>query len=373
MSISASKVGLSFKCEGALALPQTDEKHDGQDEGNERHLVSESAIRAGNPPEVLTGRWPGYTWRAEVAFAYDVATGRGWEIGEGIARGYGDLGAFVIPGTADIVGRGPAGELVIVDVKSFDPSVPRAKNNPQLKTLALAASRAYGVDQADVAIDHQMRPFDVATLDVFDLEAFHDELRSVLERSAAARRRVREGLDITLTPGSHCRYCAAFHNCGAQRDLALDVRSGNADMRVVGLMPLTDDASAAQAYEFLERVKMLSKRLTSALYARAAERPIPLGDGRWFGKVTTPGNESLDADVAYDVVREKYGQEVADRAVERKATKTQIEAALKTANVKSVASAKEDVLTEIRARGGASREPSEKIKEFVHQLRAVNE
>lgn len=370
--ITASKIELAHKCEGAFALPQREENHAGQAEGNERHKEWEDAINAGNPPVVLVEHWPGYTWRAEVAFAFDVSTGEGWEIGAGIGRGYGDLGPFCVAGTADAVGRGPNGELVIPDRKSFDPNVSRAAVNGQLATLALAASRAYDVDEVEVAIFHEARRPDITTHDLISLRSFHVGLRELLEKAAAARAKVRDGLELTLTPGSHCRYCSAFHDCSAQQSLALDVRSGEADMRVA-TMSIESDEDAARAYEFWKRLKMLSARLSTVLHARGAQQAFPVGDGKFFGKYTSLGNEELDGDKVYEVVKEMHGQGVADTAVIRSATKTRLKEALAFAKVKSMAAAEKAVLEEVRKRGGAKREEKESIKEFVPQLRAVND
>jgi hypothetical protein len=371
--ITASSIERAHKCEGSMALPRVDEKHGGQDDGNERHKEWEDAINAGNPPPVLVEHWPGYTWRAEVAFAFDVSTGEGWEIGSGIGRSYGDLGPFCIAGTADAVGRGPNGEIAIPDRKSFDPNVSRSAANGQLHTLALAATRAYGVDECEVAIFHEVRRPDITTLDFIALETFHIELRGLLERAAAARRKVRDGIGLTLTPGSHCRYCSAFHSCKAQEDLALDVRSGSADMRIASIS-LDSDEDAARAYEFLKRVKMLSARLSTMLYARGAQKPFAIGDGKWFGKHSALGNTEIDADIAYAVIREKHGQGIADAAVSRKATQSGIEKALEIVGAKGqVAALKRDVMKAIKDRGGLKREEKERVEEFAAQLKAVND
>jgi len=356
-----------------MALPRTDENHAGQDEGNERHKEWEDAINAGNPPAVLVEHWPGYTWRAEVAFAFDVSSGKGWEIGAGIGRGYGDLGPFCVAGTADAVGRGPNGELAIPDRKSFDPNVSQAAFNGQLATLALAASRAYGVDEVSVAIFHEARRPDITTLDLINLQTCHIELRALLERAAAARQKVRDGIGLVLVTGTHCRYCSAFHDCAAQKSLALDVRSGDADMRIAAIS-LESDEDAAKAYEFLKRVKMLSARLSTIVHARGAQKPFPVGDGRWFGKHASLGNTEIDADIAYDVIRAKHGQGIADAAVSRKATQSGIEKALELVGAKGeVAGLKRDVMKAIKDLGGSKRKESERVEEFAPQLKAVND
>ena len=392
MTFTASKVELAWKCPGAFALPHFEEKHAGQDEGNERHVDQEAAINVGDIPEVLAERWPGYTWRAEVSYAIDVATGKGRELGAGIARAYdspGGLAAigieplspFEISGTSDAEGRGPAGELVIVDRKSFDPNVSRASKNAQLHTLGLAATRAFGLDECEVAIHHEARALDVAPLDFFNLEAFQVELQGIHERVAVARSKVREGLDLALSPGPHCRWCPAFMGpdgiaCPAQKKIATLVRSGDAATKAELIIPLADDESAAEAYLFAQQLGMLLKRLNGAIYARAAERPIPLPDGRMFGPVTKQGNEQIDAEIAYRVVREKHGQEIADAAVARSASKASIERAMKLCGGKGkVAALQREVLEVIKANGGTKREPKTEIESYVPQqmLRAVND
>ena len=69
--ISGSKLDLTRHCPGWLALPHTEEKHDGQDEGNERDRVFTARIRAGDIPEALAARWPGAKWRAQVPYAWN--------------------------------------------------------------------------------------------------------------------------------------------------------------------------------------------------------------------------------------------------------------------------------------------------------------
>jgi hypothetical protein len=365
--ITASKIGLAHACPSFAALTHIEEKHAGQDEGNERHDEREALINDGGIPEGLAERWPDFLWRAEVAFAFDMATGEGREVGAGIGRKYGSVGPFEIAGTADAVGRGPCDELVIVDWKSFDPTVPRAAVNGQLHTLALAASRAYGVDECEVAIHHEVRSLDVAGLDWMDLKAFEVELRGILDQVASARSRARAGEPLTFSPGSHCRYCPAFHACPTQRELTTMVKTGVAEVRAEFLMPLATDEGAREAYEFAQRIRMLLKRLDSAIYARAGERPIPLTNGNMLGRIEKKGNEKLDGDIVHAVVKELHGAEVADAAVIRSATKTRLKEAVKTA------AAERAVLEKVRERGGSERGTKSVIEEYEpRQLKAVN-
>jgi hypothetical protein len=376
-ALSASKVALGLACPGAFVLPHLEEKHDGQDEGNELHEEYEDAIDAGEIPDALVERWPGYTWRSEVAFAVDLSDGSGREIGSKIARAYKRLLPSEVPGTVDALGEPPTPDLpvVVVDFKSYDPRVPYAAVNPQLHTLALAVCRTRGVDECEVAIHHEMRPLDVAALNWTHLEAIHGQLRGLFVGFAAARRQLREGT-LKLTTGSHCRYCPAFMGpdgvaCPEQRRLQDELTGGLVEQRVEALIPFNDDDEANIAYELLPQIQMLAKRLRTALFARAAERPIPLRNGKMFGydeENAKRPNKKLDGDITYDVLRKMHGQEFADAATKRVATQSSIEDAIKAAGMKPIAAKKKAILDVVDARNGVIQGPPKaKIQEFVPQ------
>lgn len=377
--ITASKIDLARRCEGAFAVPQLEEKNEYQDAGNERHEEWEDAINRGEIPEVLEQRWPGYTWRAEVKFAINVATGVGRELTAPGKRNYSEADALDVCGTADVVGTKYGAPLVIGDRKSFDPSIPRAQVNAQLHIAALALGRAWGEADREVFIHHETRPLDVAIIDEIDCDAFFGELRELVTTSARARQRYTEGQPVSFTPGPQCRWCAGFNACPKQRELVAMVQSDATDNQVEMLLPLGDDESFAQAYQLKERLSMLLKRLTSSLIAAASDRPRPIGNGRMFGKVTAQGNESLDGDVAWTVIKDRYGQSIADAAVERSTSKKRIKEALSLKGAKGqVAEMERIVLEEIRAKGGATRKTVTKVEEFpaalgpgAKQLKAV--
>ncbi len=198
-----------------------------------------------------------------------------------------------------------------------------------------------------------------------NVEMFAIEAKSIMDAAERSRHEHENNRMPELAAGYWCRWCHAFSACPLQRSLAIDVYSGAAAMRFEALMPLADDAAAAKAYEFLKRVKMLSARLSTALYARASERPIPLGDGKWFGKQSKLGTTKIDADIAYKVIRDLHGQEIADAAIERKATQAGIKRGLEYVVGKGPAKGLQDAaMKEIKARGGTSREPTDKIEEY---------
>lgn len=358
-----------------MVLPQTEETHVGQEDGVDRHADLEAEINAGTIPATLSDRWPGYMWRAEVAFAIDLATGIGRELGVGLGRGYGAMGMFEIPGTADLVGRGPNGELVVVDRKSYDPNVPRAAINAQLHTLALAACRALGESTCDVAIWHEVRPLDVSIVEPWDLKTYSDDLFTLLESATRARAEFRKTGLVAAVPGNHCRWCGAFFNCPAQNALVTKFKAGVIGMSAEAMIPLATDEQAARAYELLADLKMLVKRVTGAVYARAAKDPIPLGNGRVFGTRPVKGDRVIDGNKAYEMIREKYGQKVADAAVTRQASQKQIVEAFEAAGIASPKPEKERLMKSLAAAGGVSQKDSTTIDEHdapVAQLKVVN-
>lgn len=372
--ITASKLELAMRCPSAFTLPQYNTPTAAADEGTARHAKQEAAIARGDIPAELERAWPGYSWRAEVAFAYDVSTGEGREIGQGIGREYGPLGPFEVAGTADVIGR-KGSALVVVDKKSYG-EVTAAADNPQVRFLALAAARAYGASCADVGITHELNALDWAELDAFELDVIALAVRATVVAVAKAMHDARQGITPTFTTGRQCRWCAGFDACPKQRELAELVRTDALSLRVeAGGLPLVNDDDAAAAYALSKRLGMLLARMKEMLAARAKDRPIPLPGGMLYGYVTGEGNEQIDGDVAYEVIRDVYGQSVADAAVSREATKKGIREALKAAGaVPSLAAAERNVLDKIRERGGAERQTRSKLDVYPAQpaLRVVN-
>lgn len=366
--LSASEVPRALACPASLVLPRSEYHTEDAEDGIARHAAMEAAARtedgAGLPEVVRALFQPGDRIAAECSFAYDVATDTARELGHVHGRCYGELRPFEIPGTADllIVGNGRA---IVVDYKGFEP-VAHAETNEQTATYALMVSRAYGFRCVTVAIVYLVgdrRP-SMATLDALDLDAHAQRLKQLHLDAAKAR----ENPEPFLFVGSHCKYCKAFLACPRQRVVQDEVSQGLVAMRVEAAIPFVDDGEAARAYELLGQVKLLAQRLTAALKARAQERPIPLLSGKMYGPVTKNGNERLNADVVYEVVREKHGQGIADAAVERVATKKRLKDALAFAGAKPAAAAERDVLEAVRERGGATRETKTVIEEYEPQL-----
>lgn len=365
--ISASALPRILRCPGSVALPQARTVSEWSDAGTDRHAVVEDGLLRGDLSvlperirEALLRHLPaGATLRPEVAVAYDVATGEARELGDGIGRAYGTLGAFEIPGQLDLLVLAP-GFVLVADWKGFMETAGPAENE-QTSLYALAAARLYKASQVIVLIGNL--PTDrvaVAELDVIDLDSFAVRLREVHPRVAAQKSR--KPAEVDVSEGEHCRYCPAVHVCPAKVALIKRLVSGGEANELEMLIPLSEE-TASLAHERLAQAKNLLKRIERALYAFGKERPFRLANGNVFGPYLKVGNEKLDGDHVWNVMREMYGRDAADAAVERTATKTRLEAALKAHGVSSVAKAKEVVLVEVRKRGGAKRKEEPDVGE----------
>lgn len=369
--ISSSKLELAGQCPGAFTLPWRDEPNEHSDAGNVRHAGDETAINAGDVPDEYAERWPDLTWRAEVSYAYDVADGSSRFLGCGINRAYGNLSPFEVPGTIDAEGRGDD-LLVVVDRKGFERQTP-AESHPQLRFLTLAAARHQPAQRIIAAIRPEQGPMDVVDIDpVFDLDVIAYEVRQLVISTAKLRSDARAGrITPQFNTGRWCRWCPAFAACPRQADLrSLVVR--DEDDPELALSTFVDDDAAANVYELWKRIGILHKRIGQQLYSHAATRPIQLPSGRAFGRIETLGNERLIGDTAYQVMKEIHGQEVADAAVVRSASKKKIQEALKSSGV-SVAPAMRKVMSEIRSRGGASQSVKSSIEEYDMGPRMIAE
>jgi len=353
--ISASAIPRLLACPASHRLPHHDYQSTHATAGSDRHAEAEAAADTGGElhPAVVALMVEGDQLATECAFAYDCATDSARELGH-VDRRYRDLAPYEIPGTMDLLILGP-GRAVVVDYKSFA-EVDPAERNTQIATYALMVARTYGLDEVTVAIVYLVggrRP-SIATLGPLDLDAHAARLR---------RLHVDVARPSAPVSGPHCRYCPAFLSCPVQHALIIDV--GDAlPLAIERSIPFDDDQSAAEAFDLLARIKTLSTRIQAALYARAAERPVPLANGMVLGARTVEGNDRIDGNVAYEVVRERHGQDVADQAVERHATRKRLSDALKPL-VGKLAPELRAVLAEVEARGGIERRESTRVEVYA--------
>lgn len=371
---SASGVERQLACPGSGHLPQADYRTPDAESGNARHEDAEIAALIGDldglPWQVRKLLEPGDVLAAECALAYDVSDDTARALGHIKWRDYRDLKPFEIPMTLDLVVYGER-RILYVDYKGYEPVAPAAEN-AQLLTGALALARASGRDEIDVAIVYlgaSWRPADVATLSVFDLDVHAARLRDMVTSQ-----------DRTLNVGPWCKYCHAFVavdgqiQCPEQRALAKQAEGGELAMRVETMIPFSRDEDALAAFEMRDRIKLLLQRIDAALYARAAERPIPLGGGRMFGRHTRPGKREYDGRKVHAAVAKRFGRDVADKVVEMESTQVRfrevIQPLVKRGKYETT---RKEVFNEVEALGGLTRKTLTSVVEYDTGPRLVTD
>lgn len=381
---TASALQRVAECPASAVLPQVGSSSEDSARGNVIHKFLEDAANMGREKalalvpsqyrdvcEVIDFErlLPLGTFAAEVTFAYDSATLTAREVGRGLARDYSAVIPTEVAGTADVVAI--AGDAVLVwDYKTGHGALPPAEKNWQLRALALMACRAYGKQRAQVEVVRIDESggvwFDSATFDAFDLDAIEGELQTLLAVVIAERQRKARGEALTYSQGAHCRYCPAFQHCEANTKLLREVAADPQSIERLLDGALTLD-TAAKAYRKIHAVRAILGKVESAIYAFAAQQPIPLGDGVMLGEVETT-RESLDGAKAREVIAGLYGSKAAEASTKVTVTKKALEGALKavaTERKGKVAPLKREALAAIEAAGGIARKTTKTVKEYT--------
>lgn len=397
MNVSASSIERALSCIPSIILPQS-VVLPGRDatRGLSLHefvrLLKEQGLEAAlaATPEQwradalaldfsrFPGDWEAYA--AEVAYGYDPGMDVGRELGRNIGRAYREHGLTddEVPGTADLVGV-TEDAVVVLDWKFGARRATPARDNKQLRFLALAAARAYGKERAHVGL--LLHPeggtpyFDTAELDSLDLDAMGDELRA-LERARVA---ALEALDAGTIPpptveGEHCRYCPAFANCPAKKNLALSL--AYRDEEELPAMLTTE--LAALAWETIQRKREVMDRAEAQLEDFARGTPFALSSGLVVGEVESE-KEELDATQGAIVLAQKYGEQVARSSIKHEPVlqKGLLDKAL-AAHLKaeptaapSLKALKEEALAALEAGGALRRTVTLKVREHRPEGKAA--
>lgn len=366
--MTGSEVGRVLACPASAVLPRAvDDGGEWSEVGIERHRAAEVAVQLGDmdalPPRVAAAIEGASTLLTELALVYDSATDSARVLPWVTERGYPpDLASHEIAMTADLVALfdEPRRALVVDHKLWADQGSPR--EHGQLLTQALAVARAYRLQRVDVAISYLGTSWldGPVAIDAIDLDVHAERLHELQATIALARANPAQH----LRPGPHCRHCPSFlvggggRPCPAHQRVLSLVRSGDMTHQVELGRPFADDAAARDGYELAQGLRRILTVLDGALHARAAERPIPLGDGTVWGPVKRPGNERLDGLKVYQVAVERYGAEAARAFVEMAATKSGIKEALRAHSPRGKLTAAERAfLADLRQRGGADRKP----------------
>lgn len=371
---TASGLTRALACPTSCVLPQvTAPPSPWAESGRALHAYVEALASGKTPaeaaevvPEALrttalaldTDNWPvdvSAGWLSELAVEYSLDTDSA-QIIDARGRSYGLGTEAQLYGTADLV-RVHGSTVYVVDVKTGRGWLPRPSESGQLRFLALALSRVYACESAEVGylrVDGDGRAWlDLDALDAFELATVRDQL---VEARAAVNARV-----IAPKEGPWCRYCPAFSCCPAKAALAC------ASVDVDG--PLTRETAAA-AWQRVKDVRAVLDRVEATLKEFAVREPLPLGDGWELAEVETT-RETLDPRTVQVVLLGELGPDVAAASVELSATKSSLDAALKAhvaaekaaGRKAALAPLKRALLDKVAAAGGLTRETRPEVKE----------
>jgi hypothetical protein len=297
---------------------------------------------------------------AEVAFAFDPSAGVARELGRGLDRDYSAASSDEICGTVDVLGV-TDDAVYVGDYKSGWGDVPPARSNRQIHFAAVAATIAYGKASA-VGEIIRTRPgappwISRAEFSALDLMTMRGELRGIDALVEGERVSRAVGYDPTVTEGPHCKYCPSVHSCPAKKSLALEL-GGSALATAGDLVGELTPATAAEAWRRVQIIEELCKIVRGQIRDYAWQRPIPLGRGRYLGRVESRGRDTIDGDALHARASELYGDEIAELAAPavRAGAKKHIDAALREARTKglirSAAPAKRELLKDLARSGG---------------------
>jgi hypothetical protein len=263
----------------------------------------------------------------EVSILYDVAADTARILPEALERDAIPPGH--IHGTLDLVEAWDNG-LEIGDWKTGERSAGELaiKTDPQLRTYALLAARAFGRDRVQVALLHASESGivpDRAELDAFDLACARAALRATLAKVDAGGPPV---------PGRHCttKYCPIVASCPATQRALAEVQAA-ADAQLPMQLTITSPEQAARVRVGLKTVEKALEQYQAELRRYIDEHgAIEIAPGVLYGKVEREGNERVDAEVVGVVtaLQELLG-DAADEALEVSTSKAAIERAARKA------------------------------------------
>ena len=397
---SGSKIARAMACPTSVALPQYPEPAgEAAESGTAIHeylaRITQGMLSAESleqVPEQYRDRCAvielehipvGEQYAAEVALAYDVATDTAREVGRDIRRDYGKLEATEIPMTADLISV-TDDRVIVDDYKTGRKSLGPARQAWQLRALALAAARCYAREAAEVSFvwirEDGSSYRQSAHFDMFDLEDIRVELVDGCKRMERSIGTVGAGEPVKVNEGDHCTYCPAFRSCPAK---TLMLRHAIGDPLSVrdSVQTMLDDGQATEAANAYHRLKDLVEVLGKAIYSYARECPIDMGDGTELRTVVST-RERLVGRVAYDVLTELHGLDVALVACDLDASKASVQRAvgrvhdnakLKGEKPPTRKALMEETLGEIRARGGVEANVSRSVKRAKKLSRPVRQ
>lgn len=314
---SASGLQLAAACPGSFALAHIGHLTAAANSGTDKHKVFESDPARATKVMADVGLAPphGATVRQEAAFSYHVDFSEVRFLGYGRSAYAGaEIGPREIPGTLDYLAQAP-GEAVVGDFKFGRPEfVHPAKSAYQLGFAALVSARprvragfVFAADESEAWADR------APEWDDFDLNDWRQRMRRLAEKVHEAHAAVARGEQPELNTGAHCTYCPAKNGCPAhvgliKEALGLDMQDLNA--RISELLPDQAGAALDKVDAYLRPLQQL--RGTILGYARGT--PIPRANGKVLAQIKNEQERVVNADAAWKIIADRYGEEAANEA-----------------------------------------------------------
>lgn len=341
-------------CLASQFKPHVYQQSDQADEGTAKHLFLELTIGKGmSVEEAIVPIGPKHRKAcleidldaipkmtevmAEVTFAFDPLTKTARILGQGLNRDYSGAKSHEIVGTADRFGYVERDGRVIPRVDDYKTGgafdVDPANQNDQIRFLGLCVSLLpelmRGSDVIEVSIVRTLGRVkdDPYTMDQFDLAA---ELDSALRLSSSLIGIAKSGNVPPPVEGSHCKYCPAFEHCEAKTSMIRKMVNAPA-LTAEGIMSMITHENASQAYARYREIKSVLRKMDMAFRKWAEKNPIKTSNGKVWGPVESQAAE-IDPSVAFEVLSELYGIEVAKAACSFDTSKTAIKNAIASAN-----------------------------------------
>lgn len=380
--ITASGIERVMACPASAALPQARSTSEHAERGTAIHAFLAQAKTIGR--EIALAQVP-EAWRpvceaidldslptmllGEASYAYDPATGKARFLGAGLNRDYSKALASEMVGTADVVGVAEGSTAFVADYKTGWGDITAAAQNPQLRFLALCVSLAYpDIDEVVVEVirirEDGSAWRDTATLDTLDLVQVAREIGVLPSAVELVRATIAAGQTPNVSEGSWCKYCPSINVCPAKTSL-LRIAAGGGDLSGPFLQGGLTRDMVGSAFVLAEQLDALSKELRKRVHGAMAEfGEVPTPRGTVLRKVLTDGNEKLDPEALFQIVVSMAGADVAEAALEKKATKKRLGEALRKAFGSAGAAKERAILNAARESGAISRSAYERLVEI---------
>lgn len=301
----------------------------------------------------------------EVAMAWNPDTGEGRVLGHDIKRRYVEHGADLareFVGSTDYGGKLADNRALVIDYKRSW-QIDSARNSEQLHMLAVMEAAIVGADEvvaAHLILRGEKPRWDIAEYDSMMLAGFRSDFRDLA--ADLRRRQPIEDLEhANVVENPHCRYCPAFSRCPAKIGLVRNLPIFDKRPLQLGL----GEAEMAAAWQAVQKVKGILKRLEKEIEGYARDKPLNLGETELKLAPGDPREKVTDAASVMRFLATHYDEQTGLGAIGM--TKSAITESVKDWARRTgapVGTTAERALTVLREAGLLTKEPGEvKVRE----------